>query len=130
MNPYLLSAAILCFILGLAHSFLGERLIFRDKRSKGQLVPDQTTAGFKRSHLRISWANWHITTAFAWCIGMVLLQLASARQTLNLDIIWMIGQSITYAMGAASLLVLVATKGRHPAWTVLLLIGILTVLGT
>ena len=42
MNTYLFIAGILFFLLGIAHSLIGEYLIFKDKRNK---VLEQVTNG-------------------------------------------------------------------------------------
>ena len=38
MNTYLILAGILCILLGIAHSVIGEYLIFNNTRNKGSLV--------------------------------------------------------------------------------------------
>lgn len=48
MNIYFLIAGILCFILGLIHSILGEFLIFNSKRNKGSIVPSKKIPEFER----------------------------------------------------------------------------------
>ena len=129
MNLNLLIAGILCFFLGVIHSFLGEYLIFKTKRNKGSLVPSKESAALKERHLRIVWATWHLASVFGWCIGAILIKIAVTENQQNIDIINFILDSISYTMLFTSLLVLVGTKGKHPGWIVLLIIGILTILG-
>lgn len=129
MNSYLLTAAILCFFLGLVHSFLGEYLIFINKRKKGSLVPSKANVELKERHLRILWATWHLASVFGWCVGVILIKIALTENLLNKELVDFILQSIVFTMIFSSLLVLVGTKGKHPGWVVLLLIGILTIMG-
>ncbi|WP_347922783.1 hypothetical protein [Pontimicrobium sp. SW4] len=129
MNLYLLIAAILCFVLGLVHSFLGEYLIFKKKRKKGTLVPSKESIELKERHLRILWATWHLASFFGWCIGAILIKIAVLESLQNKELVDFIIQSIVFTMIFSSALVLVGTKGKHPGWVVLLLIGILTIIG-
>ena len=129
MNIYFLIAGILCFILGLVHSILGEILIFSSKRDKGRIVPSKKGPGLRESHLRIIWATWHLASVFGWAFGVVVIKISSINNTLSVESTDIIIQSIIYAMIAGSLLVLIGTKGRHPGWIVLLTIGILLIIG-
>ncbi|WP_109098570.1 hypothetical protein [Aquimarina sp. AU58] len=129
MNTYLCIAGILCFLLGIVHSILGEYLIFNSKRNKGSLVPSKKSEALKERHLRILWATWHLASVFGWCIGAILIKISIEYNELKSTSIDFIIQSIIYTMFLASLLVLVGTKGKHPGWVVLLLIGILLVIG-
>ena len=126
MNLYLLIAGILCFPLGIAHSILGEYLIFKHKRIKGNIVPSKGGEELKERHLRILWATWHLASIFGWCIGAILIKIAVMQ---NLEIVDFILNSIIYTMFLSSVLVLVGTKGKHPGWIVLLLIGIFILIG-
>ncbi len=129
MNNYLFIAGVLCFILGVVHSFLGEYLIFQHKRNKGSLVPSKESGALKERHLRIVWATWHLASVFGWCIGAILIKIAVTENQQNTEIIDFILNSVIYTMFLSSVLVLVGTKGKHPGWIVLLLIGILTIIG-
>jgi ABC-type proline/glycine betaine transport system permease subunit len=130
MNSYILIAAIFCIMLGLVHSFLGEYLIFKTKRKKGNFIPSIVSSDLTERHLRIVWATWHLTSLFGLLIGILLFKIASEHSALSLRINHFILESITYTMFTASLLVLVGTRGKHPAWVVLILIGIILILGT
>lgn len=130
MNTYFLIAAILCFLLGLVHSVLGEYLIFKEKRIKGRFVPSKTCVELKERHLRILWATWHLTSLFGWCIGAFLTKVSLQKPSLNSDLIDFIITSTSYTMLAAALLVLIATKGKHPGWVILLLIAALLIAGS
>ena len=129
MNTYFLIAGILCFILGLVHSILGEVLIFKGKRNNGSIIPSKNSTELKERHLRIIWATWHLASIFGWCIGIILVKISLSQNDLNLKFIAMIIQSMMYTMFAGSLLVLIGTKRKHPGWIVLLVIGMLLLIG-
>lgn len=127
MNIYYLTAGILCFILGLIHSVLGEYLIFRDKRNKGSLVPSKANMDLKERHLRIIWASWHLVSFFGWCIGAFLVKISLEQGKVDSEFRDFIIQSAIYTMCASSFLVLIGTKGKHPGWIILLIIGMLLI---
>lgn len=129
MNFWLLAAGILCFVLGVVHSILGEYATFRRKRKTGGLFPTDFGADLKKSHARIIWVSWHLPTLFGWCISAILVKLSFAEQTLTPEFTSFTILSIAVLMFASSILVLIGTKGKHPGWAVLLLIGILLMLG-
>jgi hypothetical protein len=126
MNWYLLSASVLAFAIGLAHSVLGERLIFRRMRSGG-LVPTRGAPVLHESHVRILWASWHVVTAMGWCVAAVLAWLAWPSGRLPAPPL--IASVIVAAMLAGALLVLVGTRGRHPGWVGLLGVAVLAGMG-
>lgn len=129
MNNYLFLAGILCFLLGVIHSTFGEHFIFKSKRNKGALVPSIHSVDLKERHLRILWATWHLATVFGWCIGAVLIKISLTEDQQQAASIDFILQSMVYTMCFSSLLVLVGTKGKHPGWIVLLIIGMLLIIG-
>ncbi|MET2984036.1 hypothetical protein [Aureibaculum conchae] len=129
INPYFLVAGILAILLGLIHSFLGEYLIFHKFRKKGNLVPSMTVEDIKERHLRIIWATWHLTSVFGWCLGAVYIKISFGLVKPNSGIVNFLIQSSIYTMFVGALLVLMGTKGKHPGWIVLLLIGVLLLLG-
>jgi len=129
MNIYFLIAGILCFVLGLVHSILGEVLIFKDKRKTGNLVPTKVNVDLKERHLRIIWATWHLSSCFGWCIGAFLIKISRNQTILESELINFMINSTIITMIVSSLLVLVGTKGKHPGWIVLVLISILLIMG-
>lgn len=130
MNTYLFIAGVLFFLLGIAHSVIGEYLIFKDKRNKGSFVPSKTSTELKEKHLRIIWATWHLSSFIGFCIGAILIKIALEQNHLNSNFTDFIIQSIIYATFISSFLVLIGTKGKHPGWIGFLIIGILLVIGS
>lgn len=86
MNLYFIAAAVLAFVVGLVHSSLGEWLIFGRMRVVG-LVPTNGGSVLHERHVRILWANWHVATAFGWCLAVVLAWLAPPSSRLQVELI-------------------------------------------
>ena len=129
MNNYFLLSGILCFILGLVHSILGEILIFSSKRVKGKIVPTLKMPDLKVSHLRIIWATWHLASIFGWAIGIILIKIAFGQNDMDDKVVTFIINSSLFSMVAGAFLVLIGTNGKHPGWIVLLLISLLLIIG-
>ena len=126
MNWYFVAAGVLTFAIGLVHSALGERVIFRRMRSSG-FIPTNGGQVLREPHVRILWASWHVVTAIGWCVAVVLFWLAfpSSRQAAQS----LVADAVVASMLASSTLVLVGTKGKHLGWVGLLGVALLTVLG-
>ena len=112
-------AAILCFVVGLIHSVLGERYIlirlFRRDNIPHLFGSDYFTKGTLRF-------VWHITT-FAWWGFGYLLWLISTSQEIS-------SQTVLYVISAVSLISGIFsfgfTKGKHLSWLVFFVIAGLT----
>ena len=126
MNPYLLSAGVLAILVGLVHSILGEKLIFKRLR-QGRLIPTNGGNILHEKHIRILWASWHALSIFGWCLAALLFFLAQAKSTAELKTFF--GGAIIAATLAGSLFVFVGTKARHPGWIALLAVAVLVWLG-
>ena len=125
MQSYLLAAGVLMILIGIAHSVIGEILIFRQLRA-GTIVPLLAPAPLRERHLRILWANWHLCSVLGWGLAALLMVIARSPDlptyALNIRI-------IAIATLAGSLLVLYATRGQHPGWLGLLVAAGLSWLG-
>ncbi len=119
MDGYFLIAGILAVFVGLVHSVLGEVLIFRHLR-QSHWIPTQSPPPLTERHIRIIWATWHLASVFGFVLAAVLFALASP----SLDFKSVTVHSIAVGFLLASLLVLVATKGKHPGWIGLLLVSV------
>ena len=121
MNTYYLAAAAVAFLLGLAHSVLGEVLIFRRLRAEGS----RASGNLPRRHMAAVWSTWHLLTLFGWGLAAVFVWMAYPGADIG-----------TLALTLASFLALCAafwlfgTRGRHPAWIVFLLLAALSYLGS
>jgi hypothetical protein len=126
MQPFLLAAGVLAIVVGLVHSVLGEVLIFRRMRSQG-IVPTMGAPLLRESHVRILWASWHIVTILGWAIAAILLRLAFLTDYRVIETF--VVNAIIIAMLSCALLVLIATKAKHPGWIGLLGVAVLTWFG-
>ena len=116
MTLLLLIAGLLSILLALAHSFLGERLIFRGWRKSPPAIPQR--------HQNIIWASWHIVSFLGFGIGGAFIWLSpkpdwisSLKPALT---------SLVIGFVLSGLIVLYGTRGKHPGWIVLLIIAVLT----
>lgn len=115
-NPWLLVAAGLLVLIGIVHSLLGERRIFRPWATS-------PPAGLRRAHGAILRASWHLPSLLGWSQAAMLWQLARTPSSRWPDAALV--QALLAAMGigvaACGVLVLWLTRGRHPGGTALLL---------
>ncbi len=122
MNLSLALAGIGAILLGLAHSVIGERMVMRPLIAwTGDALDGSKILSMQQR--RVLRASWHLVT----CLGLgfaALLLSASASgsfaQAKPIVAVTFIGAAIYW---------LVATRGRHPAYVVLLIIAALTAFG-
>ncbi len=122
MNAYLIIAAVLLTVVGIVHSLLGEKLIFSKLRSAG-LVPTLAPQPLQQRHIRIIWATWHIVSLLGFGIGGFLYCIALPNNTLDFNFV--MKSAIALPLLLSALLVLVATKAKHPGWVGLLAVSLL-----
>jgi drug/metabolite transporter (DMT)-like permease len=127
MNTWYLAAGSLAVIIGIVHSVLGERLIFHALREVG-VVPSRGAPPLSGRHIRILWATWHIASVFGFCFAGLLWWLAFSTE--SGQIVPLLRNAIIVAYSVSGLLVLLGTRGRHPGWIGLLLVGLFTWLGS
>lgn len=122
MDVFVFAAGVLAFVTGLAHSVLGEIMIFRNLR-RGGIVPDKAPPPLQLRNIQIVWASWHAITVFGWAFAAVLVQLSmvGSDDSLRSTVYW----AVIAANAGASALVLFGTRGRHPGWVALLLVAVL-----
>lgn len=114
----LVAAAALTVIVSLVHSWLGERRLIRPLLAADP-PPSALRGRFPRNVLRYA---WHITS-LAW-VGMAGAMLSLAQAPLGGA-----GRLATAIIGVTFLLhaglVMTMSRGRHLAWPVFLMIGLL-----
>lgn len=126
MNAYLIAAAVVVALTGLAHSVGGEWMIFRALRRQG-LVPSGGAPVLRGFQTRILWANWHLVTVLGWAIAALLAWLAQpSAQAASAGVIEAV---LAAALAAGSGLVLLSNRGRHPGWIALGAAAVLVWLG-
>lgn len=121
MNMLLIAAAVLAFATGLAHTVIGELLIFRRLR-RGTVVPTFGGDVLRERHVRILWASWHVLTLLGWCSAAMLVELAALPAS---GITRIVARLISLGMFSGALLVLIGTRGRHPGWLAMSLVALL-----
>jgi hypothetical protein len=132
MNTHFQIAAGIAVFVGLAHSVLGELMIFQTLRKsalprqrwENLLVPSLAAPPLQARHVRILWATWHIVSFFGFALSAILYSL-SLEASPNTYIIHAV--IVAFTSGAA--LVLLATRGKHPGWIGLLAAAIFVYLG-
>lgn len=121
MNTWLLIAATVTFATGLAHTVMGEVLLFHRLR-RGTVVPTFGGEVLRERHVRILWASWHVLTLLGWCMAAVLVALAAWPAS---DMTRTLARLIGLGMFAGAMTVLIATRGRHPGWLAMALVALL-----
>lgn len=126
INGYLFSAGVLTILLAIGHSLRGERLIFKPlrKKIKGNGLKDMSIAD-----VAILWSTWHIVSLFALVPAVAFIKIAYFTYNEVNELSNLIVKITTWIMVVASLIILIKTKGKHPAWVILLVIAILSFLG-
>ncbi len=122
MFEYTFIAGCLVLLLGIVHSFLGEILIFKRMRVSG-IIPTDGGTILKERNVRILWASWHLVTLFGWAFAAMLFGTSFVESSVFPGFVIDTVSVFTF-LGSA--LVLIATKGKHPGWIVLLVISVLS----
>ncbi len=108
--------SILLLIIGIAHSYLGERYIlirlFRRKDLPKIFGDDE----FTKNTLRFA---WHLSTVAWWGFSAILLHLAQSGESGGL-----VGNIIGVTFLIHFVIALLGSKGRHLSWVVFLIIGL------
>ena len=117
MNMWLFVAAVLAFLLGATHSFLGERFILRPLF--GMELPK--LLGSSRFMRRTVWFAWHLTTVLMWGMAALLLNMS-----LGISSFVSARAIVGWVFVACAVLSLVATRGKHFSWVIFGIIAVLT----
>ena len=112
----LMLAAVLALLMGLAHSYLGERyiLIRLFRRELPRLFGSDE---FTKQTLRFV---WHVTTVSWWGFAAILVALDMGFDSKNHILLVIAG---TFGLGA--MFPLIATRGKHLSWLVFLAIAVM-----
>ena len=111
----LLVAAILIFLTGCAHSYLGERYLLIRLFKRGNLPKLFGGTEFTEGTLRFA---WHITTVAWWAIALLVL-LAHQDSLSKTTALQVIGGA---ALASAALPIFF-TRGKHLSWVVFLVVA-------
>lgn len=120
MNRLLLAASVVSAALGIAHSVIGDLLIFKPLRQKQTENADALRI-LSRRRWDALWSTWHLLTIFGLGFAAVLFVLAgnsaAPLQDLRLPL------AVTFLAG--TVFWIYGTRGKHPAWIVLLILAAL-----
>lgn len=111
----LIAAALLIFLTGLAHSWLGERYLLMRLFRRDDLPALFGGTAFTIGTLRFA---WHITTLAWWGFAAILLLASRGALTAEAAL-----QVVAYTALASAALPVVFTRGRHLSWVVFLAVG-------
>jgi hypothetical protein len=117
-------AGILAILLGLAHSYVGERRVVAPLCAREDLPPLWGSASLMRRTIRFA---WHLTS-LAW-IGCGALLLFFARHT-GERTAQLGARIIAGTFFASAVAAFLWSRGRHPAWAICLVIAIAAWLGS
>jgi hypothetical protein len=110
-------AAIATVVIGIAHSFLGERLIFPRLFRAENLPRLRGSVEFTRSILR--WA-WHLTSLAWFGFAYLLFLIAAGKTPGALEL----SRIIAVVFGLTCIIAIATTRGRHVAWPLLALVAL------
>ena len=120
MSPLLVTAALLAFAIGVAHSYLGERAILVRLLRRDNLPRLFGGDWFTKRTLRFA---WHATTIAWWGFAFLLLLLA-LRPDGDVRSLVLLSAALTFA--ATAVIAGVASHGKHLSWIVFLAISVLS----
>lgn len=108
-------ASFLAFGVGLAHSYLGEKYLLIRLFRRVDLPHLMGGPEFTMRTLRFA---WHLTTVAWWGFAAILVLLADQSLSIR-SVSWVL--AITFLVSSA--ITAIASRGRHLAWLVFLVIG-------
>ena len=122
MTIALYFAAFLLIVVGVAHSYLGERYILIRLFRRDDLPKLFGSPDFTIRTLRFA---WHLTTVAWW--GFAALCVLLARPPVTPGAMGLVIGGVFLIHGAIAL---VASRGRHFSWPVFLAVGVLVIYAT
>lgn len=114
------AAAILVCVIGVAHSWLGERVLVSRLLRLEHLPRLGKSDGFTRRIIRFA---WHLTTVAWWGLGSILLLLSGV--SFGCDVHRAVIHVIAATFFISGIMALLWTRGRHLSWIVFFAIAIL-----
>lgn len=109
-STLLMIAAMLTFVVGIAHSFLGEKYLLMRLFRRPDLPKLAGSTTFAVRTLRFA---WHITTIAWW--GFAAMLVLASRDALSRDNALL---ALAFTMVVTAAMILIASRGKHLAWPV------------
>lgn len=123
MNLYYVIAAVLIFLTGAAHSYLGEKH-FLKRLLRHDFPPELEIDAHINRTTRVA---WHQTTLSWWGIAIILLAIAFYPET---ETIPLIGFLIALGYVISGIYSLVGSRGRHVLGLVQILVSLIIFWGS
>lgn len=123
MNYWFITAAALAALLGVLHSFLGEKLVLGPLSNHPQIPP---LIGSRRFMTRVLRFTWHLTTILLF--GLATITALIARPGAG-EVERAIAGLLALTYLGSSLIALVGSRGRHFSWGVFLVCAVCMWLG-
>jgi hypothetical protein len=118
-----LAAAILTFLLGLAHTVLGERYLLIPLFKYEEVPKLFGSRAFARRVFRFA---WHLTTILMWALAVVILVLSlEGSVEVPRVVVWILAVCFL----SCGVLSAVVTRLKHFSWLIFLTIGLLLWIG-
>jgi hypothetical protein len=121
MNYWFIIAAVLAALLGVLHSYLGERLVL-GPLSRHREIP--RLLGSRLAMMRVLRFTWHLTTILLFGVATITALVARPGEV-EPEIASLL--ALTYL--GSSLVALVGSRGRHFSWGVFLVCALCMWLG-
>ena len=112
----LITACLLIVLIGLIHSYLGEKYLLIRLFRRDNLPKLMGGDWFTKRLLRFA---WHLTTVVWWAMAAIIYVLVNPSQNVESDIVNIIG--VTFLL--SGILSGVASHGKHLSWLVFLAIA-------
>jgi hypothetical protein len=116
MSTIAVTGAVIIFLVGAAHSYLGERYILIRLFRRQDLPHLFGSDVFTKRTLRLA---WHITTVGGWGLSVVLLQVAAGAAPSS------VGATIAGTSLICGLVALSVSRGRHLSWVAFFAVALL-----
>jgi hypothetical protein len=116
----LIVVALLLFLTGVAHSYLGERYILIRLFRRGNLPELMGGAEFTAGTLRFV---WHLLTVVWWGVAVIVVQ--ASGQPLDSRLVFNVFGAVALISG---LFPLYFTRGKHLSWVVFFAVGAMLLL--
>jgi len=123
MNFFYIIAAVLLILIGIVHSWLGEKYILIRLFRRDNMPHLFGSDIFTKQTLRFA---WHITTIAWWGFALILLFMGNA---FSWEIIIPFNQIISITFLLTALLAGFYTRGKHLSWIIFLAVAILSWFG-
>jgi len=115
----LLTASILTLIIGLAHSWLGEKKLIQPVIALQDFPALLGSPDIAKSTLRVS---WHLLSLCWWGIAGLLSYYAINNAPAPIPLLSM----ITGVFGLSGLAALIFSRGKHKSWVIFFIVAAIT----